>query len=65
MKSIRYHVCSCTDCGKIVLIKIKFMEFDKECCLDFKNLKTLKTFNDEEEAKNYIKLYEKEEGEEP
>ncbi len=63
MKSIRYHVCSCLECKKIVLVKIKFMEFDDDCCLDFKNLKTLKTFNDEEEAKNYIRLYRKEDAE--
>jgi hypothetical protein len=61
MKSINYYVCSCLECNKLVLIKIDFMDFNKECCLDFKNLKILKIFNDENEAKNYMKIYRKNE----
>ena len=56
MKSIRYFVCSCLKCNKVNLIKVKFLEFDEDCCLDFGNLKTLKVFNDENEAKNYLRL---------
>ncbi len=64
MKSIRFYVCNCLQCEDIVLIKVKFVEFQNDCCLDFKNLKILKEFNDEDEAKNYMKLYQKDEEEE-
>jgi hypothetical protein len=61
MKSIRYYVGTCLGCNNLVLLKVKYAEFEKECCLEPKNLKILRIFNDEEEAKNYIKLYSKEE----
>lgn len=61
MKSKKYYVGSCTECGKITVIEINFLEFENDCCLDFKNLKVLKTFNDELEARNYAKLYSKDE----
>jgi hypothetical protein len=63
MRSIKYYVASCLECKEMVLIKVSFKEFDKECCLDFKNLKLMKDFNDEEEAKNYLKLYKKDDEE--
>jgi hypothetical protein len=40
------------------------MEFNDKCCLEFKNIKIMKTFNDETEAKNYLKLLKKDEDEE-
>lgn len=61
MKSIRYYVANCLECNKKVLIEMKFLEFEKDCCVDFNNLKILKMFNDEGEARNYIKLFENEE----
>ena len=61
MKSVNYYVCSCLNCNKIVLVKVDFMDFNEECCLDFKNLKILKNFNDEQEARNYMKIVKNEE----
>ena len=63
MRSIRYYVAHCEKCNKMVLVKVKFIEFESECCVDFSNLKLMKMFNDEEEAKNYIKLYKNEDSE--
>ena len=54
MKSVKVYVCNCMECGKSVMFKIDFTEFNDNCCLDFKNLKILKTFNDEMEARNYF-----------
>ena len=61
MKSIAYYACSCLECHATVLVKVDFLEFNKECCLDMKNLKVLKEFNDEKEARNYLSLYRKDE----
>ncbi|MBN2367829.1 hypothetical protein JXC34_02335 [Candidatus Woesearchaeota archaeon] len=61
MKSIKYYVCSCQECRSPVLVKIDFMEFNSDCCLEFKNLKVIKEFNDEAEAKTYLDRYMKNE----
>jgi hypothetical protein len=64
MKSVKYYVCNCLECKSPVLVKVDYMEFNEKCCLEFSNVKIMKTFNDELEAKNYIKLMKKDEEDE-
>ncbi|MEM3374376.1 MAG: hypothetical protein QXE31_04095 [Candidatus Woesearchaeota archaeon] len=56
----KFYVGKCLNCKKMVLMKLEFLEYD-ECCVNFDNLKILKVFNDESEAKNYMSLFENEE----
>ena len=44
-----------------MIVKIDVMESERECCVDIKNAKLLKVFNDEDEAKNFVQYYKKEE----
>ncbi len=60
MKTEKYFVASCLECNSIVLYKMELLDFNKECCIDFKNLKIIKTFNDEQEAKNYMERWKNE-----
>jgi hypothetical protein len=60
MKSVFFYAATCIESNNPVLVKIDFMDFKEECCLDFKNLKIMKVFYDESEAKNFMKLHEKE-----
>ena len=53
----KYFVYSCTDCNQVNLLK--FETGGSNCCIDIKNIKILKEFNDENEAKNYISLFKK------
>ena len=50
----RYYVAHCLDCNSQVLIKMEYLEYNDKCCLDDKNIKTIKVFNDEQEARNYM-----------
>lgn len=53
----QHYVFACMECNKPILIKVEFMQFGDEKCLDFKNHKLLRVFNDEREAKNYFDIY--------
>jgi len=55
MQTIKYYVTACQKCNKMGLMKIEFIEFFDSCCLKMDNLRVVKEFNDEEEAKNWIK----------
>jgi len=61
MMTKKYFVYMCLECKQPVLIQLDFLEFNKECCLEFENHKLLKTFNNESEAKNYIKNFTEDE----
>ncbi|MFH2021350.1 MAG: hypothetical protein ABIJ34_08110 [archaeon] len=61
MRSTKFFVCKCQDCSSMILFKVDFLEYNDECCLEFKNHKIMKVFGDEQEAKNYLALFEKEE----
>ena len=57
----KYFVYMCLECKKPVLIKLDFIDFNEACCLEFKNHKLLKSFNDKSEAQNYIKYFTEDE----
>lgn len=61
MKSAQYYVFTCMDCNDPILIKVEFMEFKNMSCLDFKNHKLLKVFNNESEAKNFYDVIKRNE----
>lgn len=56
----KFYVAHCQNCNNKVLLKLEFLEYE-ECCVNLNNLKFLKVFNDETEARNYMKLFEKDE----
>ena len=57
----RFFVCACMECRKPMIVKIDVLESERECCVDIKNAKLLKVFNDEDEAKNFVQYYKKSE----
>ena len=50
----KYYVCVCLECNKPIIYTVDFLVKENKCCLEFKNHKILKTFNDENEAKILI-----------
>ena len=59
MLGTKFLVYSCLKCHAVIVVKMDFLEFNKECCLEFKNHKLLKMFNDENEARNFMKQFER------